>query len=61
MTKLHKFYELLDGSATVKLWDDATGEIVYEGKVKNIPDEYDNSTVCDFHMHSCDCFWIIIA
>ena len=50
MVKLEKFYDLLHKSVSVTLSDGVTGKILYQGPVKNIPDEFDDFTVFDFVM-----------
>ena len=48
MLYLSKFYPLLHKSVNVVLYDADTCDFLYEGMLKNIPDEYDEATVADF-------------
>ena len=51
MITLKKFYNLLSRNTTVTLVNFVTGNTIYAGALKSLPDKYDNRTVYDFNVN----------
>lgn len=48
MIRLRKFYELISRNAAVTLTNASLDEVFYEGSLKDIPDQFDDSIVENF-------------
>ena len=54
MIRLKDFYSLLHRIAEVTLKDHAGTKILFDGKLQDIPDEYDDYAVDEFQVRPCD-------
>lgn len=50
MVKLNKFYDLINRNANVTLTNPHLDSVYFEGKVKDIPNDFDDCEVTDFAM-----------
>ena len=54
MIRLKQFYPLLQRRAAVTLKDASGTEILFDGKLQDIPDQYDDYAVDAFQVRPCD-------
>lgn len=54
MIRLKQFYPLLQRRAEVTLKDASGIEILFDGKLQDIPDRFDDYAVDEFQVRPCD-------